>query len=172
MKNIKTIVSLGLFIAMEIVLTRFLSIQTPILRIGFSFLPLALSSMMFGPIFGGIAAAVADVIGMMVFPTGGAYFPGFTLSAFLTGVIYGVFLYKKPKTFFQISLAVIVVSLLVNLCLDTTWLLILTGKGLIALLPARITKILVMLPIQIIMIKVTWNYIAGPLKEIYLRDAA
>lgn len=172
MKNIKIIVSLSMFIAMEVILTRFLSIQTPIVRIGFSFIPIALSSMIFGPIFGGIAAALADIIGMMIFPSGGAYFPGFTFSAFLTGIIYGLFLYKKQKTLFQVSLAVIAVSLFVNLGLDTIWLWILTGKGLIALLTPRIVKALIMAPIQILMIKSLWSYLAGPLKGSYLHGAA
>lgn len=172
MKNIKIVISLSMFIAMEVILTRFLSIQTPIVRIGFSFIPIALSSMIFGPIFGGITAALADIIGMMIFPSGGAYFPGFTLSAFLTGMIYGLFLYKKQKTLFQVSLAVIAVSLFVNLGLDTIWLWIITGKGFIALLTPRIIKTLVMAPIQILMIKSLWSYLAGPLKGIYLHGAA
>lgn len=171
MRNIRLIVSSGLFIAMEVVLTRFLSIQTPIVRIGFSFIPIAISSMMFGPIFGGVTAALADIIGMIIFPNGGAYFPGFTLSAFLTGAIYGLFLHKKTKTFFRISMAVIIISVFVNLGLDTVWLWIITGKGFMAILPPRIVKTLIMIPIQIIIIKAIWNYIIGPLKSIYLYDA-
>lgn len=172
MKNIRIVISLGMFIAMEVILTRFLSIQTPIVRIGFSFIPIAISSMMFGPVFGGIAAALADIIGMMIFPTGGAFFPGFTLSAFLTGVIYGLFLSKKSKTFLRISMAVIVVSAFINLGLDTIWLLMITGKGILVILPPRIIKTIVMVPIQILLIKAVWNYIVGPLKGIYMYHAA
>ncbi|MBB6217318.1 ECF transporter S component (folate family) [Anaerosolibacter carboniphilus] len=163
MSNVRKMVFLSLFIALEVVLTRFLSVQTPIVRIGFTFLPIAISSMMFGPIFGGVAAALADIIGMMVFPSGGAYFPGFTLTAFLSGVIYGVVLYKKPKNLVRISISAIIVSIVINLGLDTVWLMILTGKGFIALLPARIIKCLVMIPIQIPMIHIVWNYTVGRL---------
>lgn len=169
MKNLRFIVSAGLFIAMEVILTRFLSIQTPIVRIGFTFIPLAISSMMYGPVFGGVIAALSDIIGMMIFPFG-AYFPGFTFSAFLTGAIYGLFLHKKAKTFLRISLAVITISLFVNLFLDTTWLWIITGKGIMALLPARIIKTLIMIPIQIIIIKAVWNYIIRPLRNLYSFD--
>ncbi|MDF2675486.1 MAG: folate transporter [Clostridiales bacterium] len=172
MKNIRIVISLGMFIAMEVILTRFLSIQTPIVRISFSFIPMAISAMMFGPIFGGIAAALADIIGMMIFPTGGAFFPGFTLSAFLTGAIYGLFLSNKSKTIFRISMAVIVVSAFINLGLDTIWLLMITGKGILAILPPRIIKTIVMVPIQILLIKAVWNYIVGPLKGIYMYHTA
>ncbi len=169
MKNLRLIVSAGLFIAMEVILTRFLSIQTPIVRIGFTFVPLAISSMMFGPVFGGVVAALSDIIGMMIFPSG-AFFPGFTFSAFLTGAIYGLFLHKRAKTFLRISLAVITISLFVNLILDTTWLWILTGKGIMAMLPARLIKNLIMIPVQIIIIKAVWNYIIRPLRNIYSYD--
>lgn len=161
--NIRKIAFIGLFIAIEIVLTRFLSIQTPIVRIGFTFLPIAISGIMFGPLFAGLTAALADFVGVMLFPTGGPFFPGFTISALLTGLIYGLFLYKKPKSFWRISLAVLVISLFVHLGLDTLWLWMLTGKGIIGLLPARIIKSLIMLPIQIITIQVVWKYLSASL---------
>lgn len=167
MRNIRKMVFLALFIALEVVLTRFLSIQTPIVRIGFTFLPIALSSMMFGPWFGGIAAALADILGMMIFPVGGAYFPGFTLTAFLTGTIYGIFLYKKPKNLFRISMAVIVISVIINLGLDTLWLWMITGKAIMVLLPARVIKCLIMIPMQIPMIHVVWHYTLGRLNFNY-----
>ncbi|WP_182104672.1 folate family ECF transporter S component [Niallia taxi] len=168
--NIKKIVFIGLFIALEVVLTRFLSIQTPIVRIGFTFLPIALTAIMFGPLFAGITAGLADIIGMMLFPTGGAYFPGFTISALLTGFIYGWFLYKKPKSFWRISLAVLIISVVVHLGLDTLWLWMLTGKGIIGLLPARIIKSLIMLPIQILTIQVVWKYLSVGLRNRFSFD--
>lgn len=155
--NVKKVVFISLFIAIEVILTRFLSIQTPIVRIGFTFLPIALSAIMFGPLFAGIAAGLADIIGMMLFPSGAAYFPGFTISAVLTGVIYGLFLYKKPKNFWRVSLSVIIITLFVHIGLDTIWLWMLTGKGVIGLLPVRIAKSLIMLPIQIVMIQAMWK---------------
>lgn len=160
MKNINTriLVTLSLLISLEVILTRFLSIQTPIVRIGFTFVPIAVSAIMFGPVFSGISAAFADVIGMMLFPAG-AYFPGFTLTAFLTGAIYGLFLYNKNINILRISAAVIVVSIFVNLGLDTVSLWILTGKGFEVLLTARIIKCISMIPIQIITIKALWSLV-------------
>jgi len=168
MRNIKVkeIVYLSLFISLEVVLTRFLSIQTPIVRIGFTFIPIAVSAMMFGAVFSGISAALADVIGMMLFPSG-AYFPGFTLTAFLSGAIYGLFLYNKTVNLFRISVSVIIISLFINLGLDTIWIWMLTGKGLIVLLPARIIKCLIMIPTQIIIIEITWRLVVSRMKLSY-----
>lgn len=150
-------VFLSLFIAMQVILTRFLSIQTPIIRIGFSFLPLALSAAMFGPVYAGIAAALADIIGMMLFPQG-TYFPGFTFSAFLSGVLYGIVLYKKPISIVRTALAVLIVSLFVDLSLNTLWLSVITGKAAYALLLPRAIKTVIMFPVQVIFIDLICKY--------------
>ena len=46
-----------------------------------------------------------------------------------------------------------------NLCLDTVWLHILMGKGFFALLPTRIFKAAIMIPIQTILIQLVWKNI-------------
>lgn len=163
MNNVKKMVYLSLFIALEVVLTHFLSIQTPIVRIGFTFLPVAISAMMFGPLYAGIAAALSDIIGIILFPTGGAFFPGFTLTAFLSGAIYGVSLYNKPKSILRISIAVVIICLFINLGLDTLWVQMITGKAYIAILPARIIRCVAMIPIQIPIIQIVWKYAVGQL---------
>ncbi len=169
MTDARKIVFMGLLIALEVVLTRFLSIQTPIVRIGFAFLPIAVSAMMFGPVFAGTTAALADLVGMMLFPSGGAFFPGFTLTAFLSGIVYGVVLYEKPKTVLRISISVIVVAVFINLGLDTVWIWLLTGKGIAFILPARILKCLVMIPIQISMIQIMWKYVINHMHAYHLQ---
>ena len=154
--DVKKLIQISLLIAIEVILTRFCSIQTPIVRIGFGFLPIAIIAIMYGPLSGGIAYALGDFLGMMLFPSG-SYFPGFTLTAFLTGIVYGVFLYNKPVTWSRILCAVLTVCLVLNLGLDTYWLSILMGKGYVALLPTRIMKAALMIPIQAIIIGVIWK---------------
>lgn len=160
--HIKTIAFMGIFVALEIILTRFLSIQTPIVRIGFTFLPIAMSAIMFGPLFSGVAAALADIMGMMLFPSG-MYFPGFTFTTFLTGIIYGSFLYKRPLSFALICFSVITAMFVVTLGLDTLWIYMITGQAFLAILPARIFKCIIMAPIQVLMIQVVWRYVIGQL---------
>lgn len=113
MNRTKRIIMLGLMMAMSIVLTRFLSITTLTVRIGFAFIPLVVVAIAYGPIYAGIMGALADVIGVALFPTG-PYFPGFTLTAFMTGAIYGVFLYKKPMKFWRVLVATVIVSIVVR----------------------------------------------------------
>lgn len=157
LKRTRVFVFLALFISLEIVLTRFFSIQTPIIRIGFGFLPLVLSAVMFGPIYSGVAAMLADILGMLLFPQG-TYFPGFTFSALLSGIIYGVILYNKPVSIIRTAFAVILVALFIDLGLNTLWLYIITGKAGLALLFPRAIKSMIMFPIQVASINVVLKY--------------
>ncbi|WP_243108587.1 folate family ECF transporter S component [Clostridium rectalis] len=158
MKDTKKMVIVSLLIALQVVLTRFLGIETPIVRISFGFLPLSICAAIFGPVVGAIAAVAADIIGMLVFPKG-AYFPGFTLSAALSGFIYGFFLHRKPKSLLSIILAAVCVTLFVNLGLNTLWLSMITKNAVYAVILPRIVKNLVELPIRISMIYISWRAI-------------
>lgn len=155
--NTKSIVFVGVFVALSIVLTRFLSFQLPFLRISFGFLPIALSAILFGPLTGGITGALADVIGFAVAGQGN-FFPGFTLSAFLAGAIYGFFLHRKQKNIVSITAAVVIITVFIDMLLNTLWISILLKKAFMAYLPLRALKAVLWLPVQVIAIKLVWQY--------------
>ena len=137
---------------LEIILTRFVAIETPIVRIGFGFLPVAIIAMLYGPWIAGTAAAMTDFMGIILFPKVALYFPGFTLSAFLIGVIYGLVLYKKPKTLERVIIAVLLTTLFVNLGLNTLWLKIILDKAIYVIFPARVVQSLILAPINCILL--------------------
>lgn len=158
-KNNKTVtlVTLAFMIALEIILTRFLSVDVAgIARIGFGFIPVAMVAIMYGPWFAGGGYALGDILGMLIFPKG-AFFPGFTLTACLTGIIFGLILYKKEITWKRSLLAAVIVVVSMNLFLDTYWLHILMGQGFLAMLPLRIIKCGFEIPVQAILIPLVWN---------------
>ena len=93
----KKVVMLGFLTALYIVLERFLSFNVWNMRVGFAFIALAVAGMLYGPLPAGMVGAAGDVLGMLLFPTG-PYFPGFTLTAFLTGAVYGIFLRDTVTT--------------------------------------------------------------------------
>ena len=161
---VKKVVYMAMFIAITDVLSRFLSIQLPFLKFTFSFIPIALAAMIFGPVYGGLVAGIEDLIGAMLFPTA-AFFPGFTLSAALVGVIYGLVLYKKPKTTTRFIIANTIIAVGVNIILNTLWLVIMYNKGFIALASTRIIKALIMIPVEVIMLKLSWRYIGEKLEK-------
>lgn len=81
--------------SISVIMSRFLALHIPMagmetLRFGMGGLPLILTGLALGPVHGAAAGAVADLIGMAVFPHG-PYFPHFTLTAGLTGLIPGLF---------------------------------------------------------------------------------
>ena len=164
----KKVVYLGLFIAITVILSRFLSIQLSFLKITFSFIPIALASMIFGPIYGGIVAGLEDLIGAILFPRG-AFFLGFTLSAILVGIIYGVILYKKTKTTMRFVVASSIIAVLIHIILNTIWLVIMYDKGFLALAGTRIIKTLIMIPIEVILLKLSWRYIGERLEKLIFK---
>lgn len=155
-KNTRIITALALLVAMEIVLSRFLSISCWNLKIGFSFLPVAVAAVVFGPLAAGLSAALADFLGAVLFPIA-AYFPGFTLTAFLRGLSFGL-IYKKP------SVASCVISVLINqlclsLILNSLWISVLYGTPFIAILLTRTLQCAVMLPIELIVLLLLRRFI-------------
>ena len=118
-----------------------------ILEIRFTSVPLAVAGFILGPIYGGAVGAISDVLGHFIRPTG-PFFPGFTLSNVITGVIFGLMLYKKKPTIWRVLIAAILNAVIVGLILNTLWLSILYGKGFIPLLSVRFVKELVMIPVN------------------------
>lgn len=164
MSKTRVLIYMGFYISLEIILTRFLSIQTPILRLSFGFIPIALAAIMFGPILGGVTAMLSDILGMIIFPQG-VYFPGFTFSAFLGGAIYGVFLHKRSNKVWRITVTVLIIAVGIDMGLNTLWLSMLTGKAAMVILVPRILKSLIMLPVQIFLIHIVWRYIDDKIKS-------
>lgn len=144
-------VTLALLIAVEIVLSRFLSIAESTIKIGFAFLPLAVAAILYGPLWGGAVGALADLLGAILFPIG-AYFPGFTLTQFLAGVTYGAFLHNRKYRLATVNVAVVIVCILLNLGLDSLWLYYLMRDALVAMMPMRALRSVIMVPVQILLI--------------------
>ena len=144
----KTLVCLALLLAMEIVLSRFCSINAWNLKIGLNFLPIALAGILFGPLAGGLVAALGDFLGAILFPIG-AYFPGFTATAFITGSLFGLFLHKD-QSLLKIILVVILNNLIFSLLLNSLWISILYGSPYGPLLVSRLVQIAVLIPVQIL----------------------
>lgn len=129
----------GILMAMTIALGK-IGIMTPIVRITFSFLPTALIGLLFGPWVGAVAATLSDLLGFIIGGGVGGFFPGFTLSAFISGLAYGVFLHKKKITKKRVLMVVAFNTLFVNLTLNTLWLHILTQNPIAVLLPPRLVQ--------------------------------
>lgn len=136
------LVLMALLIAVNVVLSRFLSISAWNIKIGFAFVPVVMAAIYMGPLQAATVGALGDFVGAILFPIG-AYFPGFTLTAFLVGLAYGIFLHKKQSNAL-IFIAVILTEVIGSLLLNTLWISILYGSPFIPLMATRVFQVFVM----------------------------
>ena len=152
LKSTRCLAVTALLIAINVTLDLLgLSIKLPPnLRIGFGFLCNASIGMLFGPVVGMMAGVCTDVLGYFAGNMSmGAYFPGYTLTAMVAGLIWGFWLYPNKPTLPRIIGAKVCINLFCNIGLNTLWLTITGGKAMSVLLAARIPKNILMLPIEI-----------------------
>ena len=175
MSKNKKIILAALLLAMSIVLARFLSIKTPIVTIGFSFVPTMLCAVWLGPKWTILINVLADLIGATLFPFG-SYFIGYTITTAVAGAIYGFLLYKKEEDTYtdkqfigRVILASILVAIIANIGLNTLWISITTGKAFMVLISARIIKELIMIPIKVLVIVFLEKALRKPFNT-YLRE--
>ena len=113
--------------ALSVVLNRFCSIHTEGWTIGFAFVPIVAVAIFCGPIPAAIAGGLADLIGALLFPFG-PYFPGFTLTAVLMGLIYGIFLRREKLNWYRLVIPSLFNNLVLGLLVNTLWVSILYGS--------------------------------------------
>lgn len=146
----KNLALCGVMGALSLVLGIVASIQIgPYIKIGFSGLPNRIVECLFGPVIGCIFGGTMDILKFIAKPDGPFFF-GFTFDAMLAGVLYGSILYKKPVTIPRVFVAELAAKVIVNCGFNTLWISVLYGKGFLAILPMRLLKNAIMLPIDTI----------------------
>jgi ECF transporter S component (folate family) len=125
--SVRLLCQIALLVALEIVFNRFLSIRTPIVKIGFSFVPIVVCACVYGPIWATITYVVADLLGTVI--EGNVPLPGLTLSLAIMGFMFGLFLYNLDKdkfgalsTWVHIVVPVLFNQLVLSLLANTYWL--------------------------------------------------
>lgn len=109
----------AILLALEIVLSRFLSFKTFNIKFSLAFITVVFIARSYGPYKSALFAMVADFIGAILFPFG-PYFFGFTVTAGLRGLIWGLFLYER-KSFKAIVMTVFMEQLICTLILNSIW---------------------------------------------------
>lgn len=146
-KNIKMLVVIAMMIALEVVLSRFLSIPiSPTLKFGFNFVPVCVAAYLYGPVASLLVGGLGDLLGALLIPSN-TFFYGFTLTAALTGLVFGVFLNKK-YSFLRILFGVLVVQIALTIFLDSLWFNIYYGTPYTVMLVTRAIKAGVMVVVQ------------------------
>ncbi|MBQ2952619.1 MAG: folate family ECF transporter S component [Clostridia bacterium] len=118
--SIQVLTFTAMLTALQIVLANLL--QIPLLGKQYSLwlLPIAAAGALLGPVPAMIVGALGDLIGANLFPQG-AYFPGFTLTNALAGLVCGLVLHRRRPHVLRVIIAV-AVSLLIAWLLNSFWL--------------------------------------------------
>lgn len=167
MKKISTkvLVTAGLLVALHIILSRFCSINAWNIKIGFAFVPTFVAAYLYGPAIGVVVGALGDFLGATLFPIG-QYFPGFTLSCALTGLVFGLFLHKKQSV--PRIAAAVCDELLISFLLTSFWISTLYGAPYLPLLGTRIVQCLIMMPIEFVGITIIMKALNRVPKETFV----
>lgn len=144
-KQVRSLTGGAMLTALNLILNTTRIVVSSFLEISFVFLSLAAAGFMYGPVMAGIIGAVADVIGFFIAPNG-AFFPGFTISAFLEGFLYGMIFYKKKITFKRVIAASVLRTIIFSFILTPLWLNIMYGSALMS--SARALKAVVCFPVD------------------------
>jgi len=154
----RTLAMAGMLLALQVVLALFSVPLGPTLRISFGFLPMGICGAVLGPVPCILQAVLADFLGMVVKPMG-SYFPGYTLTAALNGLFYGMVLYGARPSWQRAVLVKTLTNVLLHIFLNTLWSAIMTGQAFWVLMPARVLKNLMAIPIEGILLWILWMFV-------------
>lgn len=144
---------LSVLLALEVIIARFGTIRpSESIKLSLDFIPVVIAAILYGPIPAVVMSILADILGAFLFPVG-PFFPGFTLTAALTGLIYGMLLHKS-QSFPRILIAVLLQQLLCSMLLNTFWLHVLYGMPYLPTMAARLIQCAVMAALQLVMIPI------------------
>lgn len=143
----KKLTTLAILVAMHIILSRFLSYSVWNMKIGFDFLPVSVAAVLYGPIGAAVVGGLGDFIGAILFPIG-PYFPGYTLSAALSGAALGLFLHREQKLP-RVLGAVAVNQWIISLLLTSFWISFTNLVPYWAMVTSRVPQCAIMTAVQI-----------------------
>jgi ECF transporter S component (folate family) len=174
MPKVKKVVLAGLLLAILIVFERFISVETQILRLSFAYVPYILIGTLLGPVWGALIGVAGDLLGMLLMPKA-SFFAGFTLNALLTGLVYGLFLYKAPSNkayLVRLVISILIVHIFIHLGLTTLWLSIMYKKAFMLIIGTRVIANIIEIPIEIASMFAIKIFLDKPVKKYLLEDDA
>ena len=165
--SLRLLTTSSILIALGVVLSFFLISLSTVTEITLTGLPIAAGGYLFGPWIGMLIGALIDVCGFFVAPKG-PFFPGFTISTALIGMMYGLFLYTKwwdtndsrqgvlragaKGLVLRIVVAHLLKTVLISLLLNCFWLSVFYGMTFKVVFLASVPKEVINFPIEVFLI--------------------
>lgn len=156
----KKLVYMAVLVAISIILTRMFGMMLPVggamvIRLSFGEIPIIMAGLLLGPLAGALTGVAADLLGFMINSFGGPYFPGFTLTAALTGALPALILRhvrEKGFSWKQLLVAILITDIITSVIMNTMWLHIMYNKALAVILPPRIIARAMLIPVYTMII--------------------
>lgn len=162
---------IAMLTALLVVLALYCTIKTQALKITLDFIPVMIAAKLYGAKGAGLVAGMGDIIGYICHPTG-AWFPPITLTAVITGVVFGLMLkdnsLKTTKDKLKALFSVVIAQFGISAFITPLWLNMLYGTSYGTFFITRIPQIAIMTAVQLIFIPVMVKIIdsAGIKKKI------
>lgn len=156
--NVRQLCMLGMLTALTAVLGMYCTIRIGAgIKISFKFVSVFMVASMFGPLWGGVACVISDIMAFMVNPVAG-FLPTITFSEFLYGFTDGLFYYRRKNLTCRIIICVTLEILFINLLLTSYFLIPVMGMGykelIIMRLPAAVINLAVRIALLITLSKI------------------
>ena len=152
LKNVRMLTLAGIITAASIVLESFpIYLLGTSLKIYFSFLVISLGCYVYGPAVGILVGFANDTLGFLISSFGEPYFPGYLITAMLSGLIYGTLLYRQRITVLRLVMVRLVINYGSNVLLGSVWKAMLYGKGYYYYFTTGLVKNTTMLPIEVLL---------------------
>ena len=163
LKNVRMLTLAGIITAASIVLESFpIYLLGTSLKIYFSFLVISLGCYVYGPAVGILVGFANDTLGFLISSFGEPYFPGYLITAMLSGLIYGTLLYRQRITVLRLVMVRLVINYGSNVLLGSVWKAMLYGKGYLYYFTSGLVKNTTMLPIEVFL---TWVVLNAAVKQ-------
>lgn len=158
LKNVRMLTLAGIITAASIVLESFpIYLLGTSLKIYFSFLVISLGCYVYGPAVGILVGFANDTLGFLISSFGEPYFPGYLITAMLSGLIYGALLYRQRITVLRLVVVRLVINYGSNVLLGSVWKAMLYGKGYLYYLTSGAIKNTLMLPVEVFLMWAVLN---------------
>lgn len=144
------IVFMALLVALNIVLERFVGWVGVDTAYGISFIAIIFAAVQYGPVGAVLVSCLGDVLGTVL--SGRVPVIGFTVTAAVQGIIYGIVLYKRIGAYriYKTALAILPTLLICSLIMNSYFLSGLIGTKFLDQLLLRIPQVLISIPVQLV----------------------
>ncbi|WP_367342434.1 folate family ECF transporter S component [Limosilactobacillus sp.] len=153
--KVRELAMLGLLTALQIILGNMLSLQLYTHKIVFTFIVIALTARLFTPWATAISSALAGLLGMVIFPKF-AFFPGFILTYFCVGLLFGYCLQNKV-TLLRIVIACLLTFFGFYYLMNSMWLHMMYGISYKVLLTTRLPQEIVMFIVAVVILSIIFR---------------